>query len=279
MKRGMKRVAFPSESNEREREREREREEWKTAKKKTEGKKTLSRPRPLLPSLLSLPIPLAPSRGLGVHSKSSCLFTRTTKTRTKLAHRPSHLAPKPSRPEVVLLPPRGLLVLRVELRAVCDPVSQPPAVRAPLRAARVRQGLQLVHRVLERSEHGGHALLGLAQQMLQVQQDGLALALVDKGRRDARLAAAARAADRPAVERFRSALSALSAVLAASAVSAVAAPFAIAARLAAVRQQRAAGEATIPSSVALERATNLFVRSLNSAELARLRESKNSYRG
>ncbi|MFZ0408049.1 MAG: hydroxyacylglutathione hydrolase [Cyanobium sp.] len=54
---------------------------------------------------------------------------------------------------------------------------------------------------------------------------------------------------------------------------------AIADRLAAVRRQRAHGEATIPSSVALERATNLFVRSADAAELARLRESKNSYRG
>ena len=54
---------------------------------------------------------------------------------------------------------------------------------------------------------------------------------------------------------------------------------AIAARLAVVRQQRARGEVTIPSTVALERATNLFVRSADGAELARLRESKNSYRG
>ena len=54
---------------------------------------------------------------------------------------------------------------------------------------------------------------------------------------------------------------------------------AIAARLAAVRQQRAHGEATIPSSVALERATNLFVRSESAAELARLRTSKDHFRG
>ena len=54
---------------------------------------------------------------------------------------------------------------------------------------------------------------------------------------------------------------------------------AIASRLAAVRQQRARGEATIPSSVALERATNLFVLSPDASELARLRESKNTYRG
>jgi len=95
VKRGMKRVAFPPESNEREREREREREEWKTAKKKTEGKKTLSRPRPLLPSLLSLPIALAPSRGLGVHSKSSCLFTRTTNKGKHAQNSPTvhHISP------------------------------------------------------------------------------------------------------------------------------------------------------------------------------------------
>ena len=54
---------------------------------------------------------------------------------------------------------------------------------------------------------------------------------------------------------------------------------AIADRLADVRRQRALGEPTIPSSVALERETNLFVRSADAAELARLRESKNHYRG
>ena len=54
---------------------------------------------------------------------------------------------------------------------------------------------------------------------------------------------------------------------------------AIAARLAAVCQQRARGEATIPSSVALERATNLFVRSESAGELARLRASKNHFQG
>jgi hydroxyacylglutathione hydrolase len=54
---------------------------------------------------------------------------------------------------------------------------------------------------------------------------------------------------------------------------------AIAARLAAVCLQRARGEATIPSSVALERATNLFVRSESAGELARLRASKNHFQG
>ncbi|MFM7315220.1 MAG: hydroxyacylglutathione hydrolase [Cyanobium sp.] len=54
---------------------------------------------------------------------------------------------------------------------------------------------------------------------------------------------------------------------------------AIASRLAAVRLCRARGEATIPSSVALERATNLFVRAGDAAELAELRRSKNDWRG
>ena len=54
---------------------------------------------------------------------------------------------------------------------------------------------------------------------------------------------------------------------------------AIAERLDRVRRQRARGEATIPSSVALERATNLFVRAADAQELAELRRSKNAWRG
>jgi hydroxyacylglutathione hydrolase len=54
---------------------------------------------------------------------------------------------------------------------------------------------------------------------------------------------------------------------------------AIAERLARVRERRARGEATIPTSVALERATNLFVRASDAAELAALRQSKNDWRG
>lgn len=54
---------------------------------------------------------------------------------------------------------------------------------------------------------------------------------------------------------------------------------AIARRLEQVRSLRRLGEATIPTSVALERATNLFVRASDAAELAALRESKNAWRG
>lgn len=54
---------------------------------------------------------------------------------------------------------------------------------------------------------------------------------------------------------------------------------AIAERLAQVKARRARGEATIPTSVALERATNLFVRAADAAELAALRQSKNDWRG
>lgn len=52
---------------------------------------------------------------------------------------------------------------------------------------------------------------------------------------------------------------------------------AIARRLGEVRQRRAQGLPTIPSSVGLERATNLFVRSRNGAELAKRRESRNRW--
>jgi hydroxyacylglutathione hydrolase len=54
---------------------------------------------------------------------------------------------------------------------------------------------------------------------------------------------------------------------------------AIAERLAAVRRQRAAGQPTIPSTVALERATNPFVRAADAAELGRLRAHKDLWRG
>ena len=50
-------------------------------------------------------------------------------------------------------------------------------------------------------------------------------------------------------------------------------------RLAAVRQRRAAGLPTIPSTVALERATNPFVRAADAAELGRLRGHKDLWRG
>jgi len=54
---------------------------------------------------------------------------------------------------------------------------------------------------------------------------------------------------------------------------------AIAERLAAVRQRRAAGLPTIPSGIGLEKATNLFLRAGDAAELARLRQSRNLWQG
>ncbi|MFM2081098.1 MAG: hydroxyacylglutathione hydrolase [Cyanobacteriota bacterium] len=50
-------------------------------------------------------------------------------------------------------------------------------------------------------------------------------------------------------------------------------------RLAAVRTIRGRGEPTIPSTVGLERATNLFVRAADAAELRRLRGHKDLWRG
>lgn len=54
---------------------------------------------------------------------------------------------------------------------------------------------------------------------------------------------------------------------------------AIAQRLERVRQLRQRGAATIPSSVAEERATNLFVRARDAQELQRRRDSKDRFRG
>ncbi|OWQ96261.1 hydroxyacylglutathione hydrolase [Sphingopyxis witflariensis] len=51
---------------------------------------------------------------------------------------------------------------------------------------------------------------------------------------------------------------------------------ALAARLAAVESARAAGEATVPTSIGLERATNPFLRAPNAAELGRIRALKDA---
>jgi hydroxyacylglutathione hydrolase len=54
---------------------------------------------------------------------------------------------------------------------------------------------------------------------------------------------------------------------------------AIAARLAAVEAARAAGEATVPTTIALERATNPFMRAGDAAQLAERRAAKDAFRG
>lgn len=51
----------------------------------------------------------------------------------------------------------------------------------------------------------------------------------------------------------------------------------IAARVAAVEAARARGEATVPTTIALERATNPFMRAADSEELARRREAKDGF--
>jgi hydroxyacylglutathione hydrolase len=54
---------------------------------------------------------------------------------------------------------------------------------------------------------------------------------------------------------------------------------AIAGRLAEVRARRRAGLPTIPTTIGLEKATNLFIRAADAAELGRLRTSKDHWRG
>ena len=54
---------------------------------------------------------------------------------------------------------------------------------------------------------------------------------------------------------------------------------AVARRLAEVEAARAAGEATVPTTIALERATNPFMRASSAAELAERRAWKDSFRG
>jgi hydroxyacylglutathione hydrolase len=53
----------------------------------------------------------------------------------------------------------------------------------------------------------------------------------------------------------------------------------IAARLAAVEAARAAGEATVPTTIAQERATNPFMRASSAEALAALRAAKDNFRG
>mmetsp|Transcript_45128 Transcript_45128/g.118390 ORF Transcript_45128/g.118390 Transcript_45128/m.118390 type:complete len:308 (+) Transcript_45128:198-1121(+) len=76
-----------------------------------------------------------------------------------------------------------------ELRAGGHAVAKAAAERASVARAAVVVG------VVERGEDGRDALLGFDEQVLEIQQDGLLAALVDEGRGDTRLAAAARAAD------------------------------------------------------------------------------------
>jgi hydroxyacylglutathione hydrolase len=52
----------------------------------------------------------------------------------------------------------------------------------------------------------------------------------------------------------------------------------IARRLAEVEAARAAGEATVPTTIALERATNPFMRASSAEELAARRQAKDDFR-
>jgi hydroxyacylglutathione hydrolase len=54
---------------------------------------------------------------------------------------------------------------------------------------------------------------------------------------------------------------------------------ALAARMAAVEKARAAGEATVPTTIALERETNPFVRASNVEQFAERRRGKDEFRG
>lgn len=54
---------------------------------------------------------------------------------------------------------------------------------------------------------------------------------------------------------------------------------ALAARLQSVEAARAAGEATVPTTIALERATNPFMRASSAEELATLRTAKDAFQG
>jgi hydroxyacylglutathione hydrolase len=53
---------------------------------------------------------------------------------------------------------------------------------------------------------------------------------------------------------------------------------ALAKRMAQVEAARAAGEATVPTTIALELATNPFIRASSAAELAELRRAKDNFR-
>eukprot|EP00955_Chlamydomonas_euryale_P074163 361949-Chlamydomonas_euryale.AAC.1 len=109
---------------------------------------------------------------------------------------PSHLASEAAAAKVVAVGARGGLVLGLELWALRRTVAQAAADDAALDARRLGELLHLLERVVEREQEVRHTLLGLSEQVLEVEQDGLVgKARVDERCRHARLAAAARAAD------------------------------------------------------------------------------------
>ena len=54
---------------------------------------------------------------------------------------------------------------------------------------------------------------------------------------------------------------------------------ALAARMVEVEAARAAGEATVPTSIGLEKATNPFLRAISVEQLAERRAAKDSFKG
>ena len=66
-----------------------------------------------------------------------------------------------------------LALLTGELGALCNPVTQPTTEHAAFLASSISLGLHGLIWILQRIEHRGNALLGLLEQVFQVQQDSL----------------------------------------------------------------------------------------------------------
>ena len=74
---------------------------------------------------------------------------------------------------MVLGIPLLLALLAGQLGALCNPVTQPTTEHAAFLASSISLGLHGLVGILQSIEHRGDALLGLLEQVFQVQQDGL----------------------------------------------------------------------------------------------------------
>mmetsp|Transcript_31183 Transcript_31183/g.79493 ORF Transcript_31183/g.79493 Transcript_31183/m.79493 type:complete len:413 (-) Transcript_31183:984-2222(-) len=131
------------------------------------------------------------------HPAATHMRPRNADATTPLrAPRALHLGAKALGAKVVAVVAHRGAVLRLQLGALRGAVAQAAADGAALDARRRRQLLHLLQRVVQREQEVRHALLGLLEQVLQVQQDGLVgVPRVDERGGHARLAAAARTTD------------------------------------------------------------------------------------
>ena len=138
--------------------------------------------RPLIMSMSSYTALSAWARGEGPDVKSPVHRGKPQELHLKLILATSNGVP---------FGPCHLPPLMIQLRALRDTMPQAPTVRAAGAHGAIIN--VQVGRVVQREQHRRNALLGLNEQVLQVQQKTLIRALVDEGCRNSRLARASRA--------------------------------------------------------------------------------------